>query len=563
MKRCILVGFLFLLVFALYSCADNKQENAGKDLKTIIAQYERDLIPLQKEYNLQNYLAASTGEFATYDRAAQLRFEIGNFFSDKKTYKKLKRIVENEQIADPLLARQAQLLYYQYLQHQIPKNRWRSIVDHEKNLQRQFSQYRVAYKGTELNNTQIRDLMKQSKSSEELEAIWKATKYIGRPISTKLVELVKVRNAAARDLGFDNYFEMQLFVSDLQPEQMDRIFDELDILTRGPYTQLKADIDNYLCKNYNISAEMLRPWHYQDMFFQNPPQMSTISYDSLYSQADIVQMGVDFYSSLGFDVEHIARKSNLYPKENKSQLGLVRNIDFEGDVRISMNLKQDEYSMNQFLYEMGFALYFKNISTTLPYALRKPAHFFATDAVSIFFSTLSTDPQWLGRIHTFSEDEKQQLHKTFMQQQRLRKFVFSRWAQVVYRFEKELYLNPDQDLNNLWWQLVENYQLLERPEKRDEPDWACKEHFVAMPCTYHNYLLGELFAAQLHHHLSSSILSENKSDKALEMYGKKELGNFLRNEIFEHGASYPWQELVRRSTGEELNPDYFYRLYVR
>ena len=35
--------------------------------------------------------------------------------------------------------------------------------------------------------------------------------------------------------------------------------------------------------------------------------------------------------------------------------------------------------------------------------------------------------------------------------------IFSRWCQVMLRFEKELYGNPNQDLNKLWWDLVEKY----------------------------------------------------------------------------------------------------------
>lgn len=33
---------------------------------------------------------------------------------------------------------------------------------------------------------------------------------------------------------------------------------------------------------------------------------------------------------------------------------------------------------------------------------------------------------------------------------RLQQLVFSRWAQVMYRFEKGMYENPDQDLNKAY-----------------------------------------------------------------------------------------------------------------
>ena len=32
--------------------------------------------------------------------------------------------------------------------------------------------------------------------------------------------------------------------------------------------------------------------------------------------------------------------------------------------------------------------------------------------------------------------------------------IFSRWCQVMLRFEKSMYEDPKQDLNALWWDLV-------------------------------------------------------------------------------------------------------------
>ena len=68
----------------------------------------------------------------------------------------------------------------------------------------------------------------------------------------------------------------------------------------------------------------------------------------------------------------------------------------------------------------------------------------------------------------------------------------------MYRFEKALYQDPDrEDLNTLWWDLVEEIQLVQRPPDRDEPDWAAKLHVALGPVYYHNYVLGYLISAQL------------------------------------------------------------------
>ena len=76
----------------------------------------------------------------------------------------------------------------------------------------------------------------------------------------------------------------------------------------------------------------------------------------------------------------------------------------------------------------------------------------------------------------------------------------------MFRFEKSLYQNPEQDLQDLRWSLVEQYQLLHRPANRETAaDWATKIHIATAPCYYHNYLLGELLASQFGDTLSKEF----------------------------------------------------------
>jgi peptidyl-dipeptidase A len=82
------------------------------------------------------------------------------------------------------------------------------------------------------------------------------------------VELVKLRNEGARKVGFKNYHLLSLAVGEQDAAEVDRIFDELYEATKEPYARLKAEVDEALAKKYGISVGELRPWHYQDPFFQ-------------------------------------------------------------------------------------------------------------------------------------------------------------------------------------------------------------------------------------------------------------------------------------------------------
>ena len=144
----------------------------------------------------------------------------------------------------------------------------------------------------------------------------------------------------------------------------------------------------------------------------------------------------------------------------------------------------------------------------------------------------------------------------------MEQIIFSRWVQVIYRFEKAMFENPDRDLNLLWWELVEKYQGLKKPEGRNEPDWASKIHIALYPVYYQNYMLGELLASQLYYYLKEKVLKDS-SKEMVSFVNKKEVGDYLTNLFFSYGALYKWDELVKKSTGEELNPEYWIKQFAK
>ena len=134
--------------------------------------------------------------------------------------------------------------------------------------------------------------------------------------------------------------------------------------------------------------------------------------------------------------------------------------------------------------------------------------------------------------------------------------IFSRWCQVMLRFEKAMYENPDQDLNKLWWDLVEKYQLVKRPGGRNAPDYASKIHIVSAPVYYHNYMMGQLFASQVHHAIAREVY-DGADPRTVIYVGNKEVGEFMKKRVFEPGRTLGWNELTRHATGSDLNPKAF------
>src|SRR5438445_5287778 len=140
--------------------------------------------------------------------------------------------------------------------------------------------------------------------------------------------------------------------------------------------------------------------------------------------------------------------------------------------------------------------------------------------------------------------------------QRNQLLIFSRWCQVMLRFEKAMYENPEQDLNKLWWDLVERYQMLRRPPGRNAPDYGSKIHIVSAPVYYHNYMMGQLFASQLHHAIARKVY-KGAPTPTVVYAGNADVGAYMQRHVFDPGRTMNWNELTRYATDADLNPEAF------
>ena len=175
-------------------------------------------------------------------------------------------------------------------------------------------------------------------------------------------------------------------------------------------------------------------------------------------------------------------------------------------MRVLANIVSNEYWMGTMLHELGHSVYSsKNIPASVPYVLRTDAHILCTEGVAMMFERFSKSGEWLEKMGVAVADPKA-YSETGAKMRRNQLLIFSRWCQVMLRFEKELYGSPDVDANKLWWDLVEKYQLIKRPAGRNAPDYASKIHIVTTPAYYHNYMMGQLFACQVHQAIARDVL---------------------------------------------------------
>jgi len=132
---------------------------------------------------------------------------------------------------------------------------------------------------------------------------------------------------------------------------------------------------------------------------------------------------------------------------------------------------------------------------------------------------------------------------------------------VVFNFERNLYKNPDQDLNKLWWDLVEKYQFIKRPENSVGAEWATKMHIANYPVYYQNYQLGEIFASQVLNFVAENFYKDVNMKEAT-FWNNPQAGDFLKQQIYAQGKKLEWNEMIKNATGEYLTAKYFVEQYV-
>ncbi len=461
-----------------------------------------------------------------------------------------------DELTDPDLRRQVEALYREYARNQRTPDQINRLAVLETELESLYTTFRSRLDGKTISENELKELLRKETDSEVRQEAWEASKQIGAVAAQPLLELAELRNASARALGWRDHYAKALALEEMDEKELFALLDDLEQQTREPFRQLKVDLDAALAARFNIRPAALRPWHYSDPFFQEAPRTGGIDFDGVFAGQDIEALSIRTFDGLGLDVRDILARSDMYERPGKDQHAFCIHIDRADDVRILCNLRPDARWMETSLHEFGHAIYNKYLAADLPYLLREPAHTNTTEAIAMLMGRLAHDQHWLHLVGGLSADQASDLAVPARNEERVKQLVFVRWGLVMVHFERDLYANPARsDLNQRWWDYVERFQFVTRPEGRDAPDWATKIHLATNPVYYHNYILGELIASQLTHAIKTRVPGGRLVDSP-------EAGTFLREQLFALGARHSWNDTLDRVTGERLSPRYFVEQFV-
>jgi peptidyl-dipeptidase A len=550
---------LFLVPVALLAFCNMSHAQPGDDAEFIALRdaFVAKLEPLELEAAAAAWEMMTTGSEDALARHKAADRALVQLKNNRELFTQLKALKVRDQVRDPVLRRELDVLYRRLLRAQGDPELHGRIVDLEADVQQIFNSHRSRVGERTLTANEVREVLATTAESAAAKAAYEGYMELGRKAKKKLHELVGLRNELARKLGYRDYFSMSLDLEETDEADLFRILDELDELTREPFKRLKREIDARRAAHFGIPVDALRPWHFCDVHFQVVPQSKEVNLDSFYENADLPELCRRYYASLGLSIDEVLANSDLYERPGKRPSGYTIAMDRRHNkMRVLTNLKPNTRWADTLLHELGHCMNDQYIAPEVPYLLRGPAHALTTEGVAMMFGAMSKNGDWLTRVVGVDPDDAARASQAAREMYRRERLIFSRWALVMVHFEHGMYSNPEQNLGKLWWDLKQRHQLLNPPEETDRPDYAAKMHILSAPVYYHSYVLGDLFAAQLRHYIAREILGLSDPLKTC-FYGHPEVGAYLREKVFGPGNLYPWNEYTRRAMGEPLTAKYF------
>ena len=253
MKLLAILLLTLLILLMSNSCQQSSAYALSEDgFQNFIKDYVNKVEPLSTRYNQAQWDAYISGKSELFDLTQKLSLQIDSVHQDNNHFKYLKALKEKMVIHDTLLKRQLTILYNAYLAKQINPELNKQITELSTKLENTFGNFRAEVDGKKLTDNDVTRILKNSTDSEYREKVWRAQKSLGELTAKDIVELAKLRNKAAKELGFENYYKMAMTLSELDPEQVENTFDELSTLSEKPFRKIHLRLKPFFLKDIRL-----------------------------------------------------------------------------------------------------------------------------------------------------------------------------------------------------------------------------------------------------------------------------------------------------------------------
>ena len=418
---------------------------------------------------------------------------------------------------DPLLKRRLQLWQRALVAGQVVSDpRVRELV---RDLDQRIVAHTYLYRGERVSLGEIRNIVRFSRNADDRKEAWLSYKELSDQLAPDLLKLVKIRNEIAKSLGFKDYVDLILQHNEMSTEQVTGILMELIEHSQERY-------ESVLHKGAAaLGIERIEPWDVQ-LRLEAGESVPT----SFFPKDGIKEAVSDWAKTMGVDMAALGMEMVFVDIPYN---GLCMGIK-KGKTKILGNPQDGFAYYKTMFHELGHALHgeMNDVST---YMLKRDSGIFGEGLAEVF-GYVASAPEWLATRNLPAEVEAP-AKKALLGPM----FHYLRQRSAYCLFEYAMYANPDADLD----QLMAEWDSRVLGCSHDATSrWAANAWFISYPVYWQNYVLADVVASQIHHHLNRTYgpLAANKA-----------AFDFVISYYIAPGAVTSWLHKIEEATGEPLN----------
>lgn len=415
-------------------------------------------------------------------------------------------------------------------------------------------------------------ILNVSREPQLLLAAWRGWHDTARTMRPLFQRYVRLSNAGAKELGFQDAGAMWRSRYDTAPEalaaEVERVWREI----RPLYVSLHAYVRTRLREHYGptvvpedgpIPAHLLgNMWaqSWEHIFPLLAPPGSEPAYDLTellrrrqVDATEMVRFAERFFVSLGLDPlpPTFWQRSLLVRPRDRDVVchASAWDIDYDEDLRIKMCIEVTAEDFGVIHHELGHN-YYQRAYRAQPFLFRDSANDGFHEALGDTIG-LSVTPEYLVRVGLLSaapgpeQDIGRLLHTA------LQKIAFLPFGYLIDQWRWKVFSGeiPAEEYTRSWWALRREYQGIAPAVDRTDADFdpGAKYH-VPASVPYLRYFLAHILQFQFHRALARVVGWTGPLHRC-SIYGSREAGQRLR-QMMELGQSRPWPEALYAVSAE-------------
>ena len=398
---------------------------------------------------------------------------------------------------------------------------------------------------------------------------------VGAPMRGDYQRMIAIANEGAQELGFNDLGAMWRSNYDLDPDafaaETERMWQEVKPLYMALHTYVRSKLNEKYGDAIQPATGPIRADLLGNMWAQEwgniyplvaPAGAGNVGYDLTdliekkgYDEKDMVRVGEDFFSSLGFAPlpETFWERSQFTKPEDREVVchASAWDVDNVDDLRIKMCIKRNADDFITIHHELGHN-YYQRAYNQQDYLHLNGANDGFHEAIGDMIA-LSITPEYLVQIDMLDESEVPSADKDIglLLRQAMDKIAFLPFGLMVDRYRWGLFDGsiPADSLNAGWNDLRLEYQGITPPVARDESQFdAGAKYHIPGNVPYTRYFLARILQFQFYKAACDQAGWEGPLHRC-SFYGNKEVGKNL-DAMLEMGASKPWPDALEAFTGE-------------